>query len=86
MKNNKLIKLLNTLIYSLAFILLVISFSVAIPLLWRGFYYYHIDWYSLDQITGYTKEEIIYSFNALMDSLSSINLLVKVFFLIQKAE
>ena len=65
----KLIKSLNTLVYALSFIVLVISVPIAIVLLWRGFYYWHIDLLDITSLTGYTKDELIMSFDELMDSL-----------------
>ena len=65
----KLIKSLNTLVYALSFIVLVISVPIAIVLLWRGFYYWHIDLLDITSLTGHTKDELIMSFNELMDSL-----------------
>ena len=59
----------NTLIYALSFIILVVSFSIAIPLLRRDFYYLHIDLFDITGATGHTKDELIMSFNELMDSL-----------------
>ena len=60
---------LNTLIYAISFIVLVGSFSIAIPILWRGFYYLHIDLLNISEATGYSKSDLILSFNELMDSL-----------------
>ncbi len=66
---NKIGKILNTIIYSLVVTLFSLSFAIAIPLFWRGFYYLHIDAYNLVEVTGVSKSDLIYSFNDLMDSL-----------------
>ena len=66
---NKFLKFLNTLVYSIVVTLFALSFSIAIPLFWRGFYYLHIDPYHLVEVTGYSKSDLIFSFNELMDSL-----------------
>lgn len=64
-----LLRFLNTFIYGLSFLLAVVTFSIALPILWRGFYYLHIDLLNIPDIVGYSKEDIIFSFNELMDSL-----------------
>ena len=46
---------------------LVLSASVAVPLLWRGFYYLHINALDLPAKTGWTAEEIRYGFDEMMD-------------------
>ena len=59
----------NTFIYGIAFICLVVSFSIAVPILWRGFYYLHIDLLDIPSLTSVSKSDLIFSFNELMDSL-----------------
>ena len=59
----------NTLVYALSFIVLVVTFSIAIPILWRDFYFFHIDLLNITEATGYSKSDLIMSFNELMDSL-----------------
>lgn len=59
----------NTLVYALSFIVLVVTFSIAIPILWRDFYFFHIDLLNITEATGYSKQDLIMSFNELMDSL-----------------
>ena len=58
-------------IYTMALILalmaLVFSAAVAVPLLWRGFYYLHINGLDLPAKTGWTAEEIRYGFDEMMD-------------------
>lgn len=46
---------------------LVLSASVAVPLLWRGFYYLHIEAMELPAKTGWTAEEIRAAFDEMMD-------------------
>ena len=46
---------------------LVLSASVAVPLLWRGFYYLHINGLDLPARTGYTVAEIRGAFDEMMD-------------------
>ena len=57
--------------YTIALILslmaLVLSASVAVPLLWRGFYYLHIHALDLPAKTGWTAEEIRFAFDEMMD-------------------
>lgn len=45
----------------------VLSISIAVPLLWRGFYFLHIDALHLPERTGYTVQEIKDAFNEMMD-------------------
>lgn len=59
----------NTFVYALSFIVLVVTFSIAIPILWRDFYFFHIDLLNITEATGYSKQDLIMSFNELMDSL-----------------
>lgn len=59
----------NTLVYALSFIVLVVTFSIAIPILWRDFYFFHIDLLNITEATGCSKSDLIMSFNELMDSL-----------------
>lgn len=51
----------------LAAMALVLSASIAVPLLWRGFYYLHIDAMELPAQTGWTAEEIRGAFDEMMD-------------------
>lgn len=46
---------------------LIISASVAVPLVWRGFYYLHIDALHLPEKTGWTAAEIRAAFDEMMD-------------------
>lgn len=65
----RILNYFNTSIYGISFILLVVSFAISIPLLWREFYYFHIDALNLVKETGYSKIDLIASYNELMDSL-----------------
>ena len=59
----------NTFVYALSFIVLVVTFSIAIPILWRDFYFFHIDLLNITEATNCSKSDLIMSFNELMDSL-----------------
>ena len=52
---------------SLLLALFALSASVAVPVLWRGFYYLHIDALSLPETTGYSETVIREAFDAMMD-------------------
>lgn len=58
-------------VYTVAVILvlmaLVLSAAVAVPLLWRGFYYLHIEGLDLPAKTGWTAQEIRGAFDEMMD-------------------
>lgn len=66
---NKFVKTLNTAFFGLIVTLFVLSLSISLPLFIRQFYYWHIDLYNIVEITGVSKENLILSFNELMDSL-----------------
>lgn len=66
---NNFVKSLNTLFFGLIVTLFVLSLSISLPLFIRQFYYWHIDLYNIVEITGVSKENLIFSFNELMDSL-----------------
>ncbi len=51
----------------LALMALVLSGAIAVPLLWRGFYYLHINALGLADKTGWTAEEIQQGFDEMMD-------------------
>ena len=51
----------------LALMGLVLSAAVAVPLLWRGFYYLHIEALDLPEKTAWTAEQIRYGFDEMMD-------------------
>ena len=58
-------------LYTVAFIFalmaLVLSAAIGVPLLWRGFYYLHINGLDLPGRTGYTVLEIREAFDEMMD-------------------
>lgn len=58
---------LITLAGILTLALLVLSISIAVPILWRGFYYLHLDWTDIPERSGYTETEIREAFNEMMD-------------------
>lgn len=58
---------LYTLALIFALMALVLSVSIAVPLLWRGFYYLHIDALDLPAKTDWTAEEIRFGFDEMMD-------------------
>ena len=66
---NNFVKSFNTLFFGLIVTLFVLSLSISLPLFIRQFYYWHIDLYNIVENTGVSKENLIFSFNELMDSL-----------------
>lgn len=56
-----------TIALMIALMALTLSAAIAVPLLWRGFYYLHIDALGLPDKTGWTAEEIRYGFDEMMD-------------------
>ena len=51
----------------IALMALVLSAAIAVPLLWRGFYYLHIEALGLPEKTGWTALEIREAFDEMMD-------------------
>ena len=47
--------------------LFAVSLSIAVPVLWRGFYYLHIDALGLPSATGWDKDVIRDAFDEMMD-------------------
>ncbi|MBR0091603.1 MAG: TIGR01906 family membrane protein [Lachnospiraceae bacterium] len=56
-----------SILLSLVLALFAVSASVAVPTLWRGFYYLHIDALELPAQTGYSEDVIREAFDAMMD-------------------
>ena len=56
-----------TIMRTVSVALLIISVSIAVPLLWRGFYYMHINVLHLDEITPWNVYEIREAFDQMMD-------------------
>ena len=56
-----------TLLLIFALAALAVSAAVAVPLVWRGFYYLHIEALELPAKTGWTVEEIRAAFDEMMD-------------------
>ena len=61
-----------TMLLIFAVAMLVLSVSVAVPLVWRGFYYLHIDALELPAETGRTVAEIRGAFDEMMDFLKNL--------------
>lgn len=56
-----------TVLWSIILMLLVLSVSIAVPLVCRPFYYIHINALDLPEKTGFTAEEIREAFDEMMD-------------------
>ena len=54
-------------------IFLIITFSIALPIYVRPFYYAHIDAYNLEEVTGMNKEQIKEGYNEVLDYLTLPN-------------
>lgn len=63
MKHSKLL----TIVLALLIAVVLLSASIAAPILCRPFYYAHIDALELVQRTGFTREEIKTAFNEMLD-------------------
>lgn len=64
--NNKGIVILS-LLKIMLISLFIISFSIALPLIWRGFYYWHIEFLKLDSITPWSYTQIKEAFDDVMN-------------------
>lgn len=51
-------------------ILLIITFSIALPIYVRPFYYAHIDAYNLEEVTGKSREQIVSAYDEVLDYLT----------------
>ena len=56
-----------TVIFSAAIAVLVLSASIAVPLLFRPFYYFHIEYLNLPEHISLTTAQIMQAFNEVMD-------------------
>ena len=65
----KVLKTTNTIIYSLLFVLLLVSFAIGFVLLCWPLYYLMIDLFNITNLTGVSKADLILSFNELMSCL-----------------
>ncbi len=65
-RSNKLLSF----IFGLAAVVLIITFSIGLPIYIRPFYYAHIDALELDDFSGYTKEEIKEAYDEVLDFLT----------------
>lgn len=52
---------------ALAIALFILTLSIAVPILWRGFYYLHVDRLDLPGQTGLSREEILDAFHEMLD-------------------
>lgn len=61
---------LFTTIICVCLILFTITFSIALPIFVRPFYYAHIDAYNLEAVTGKSREQIITAYDQVLDYLT----------------
>lgn len=64
---------LLTILMCISTVILVISFSIAIPIYVRPFYYCQIESFDLVEKTGYEKEKIITAYDEVLDYLTLPN-------------
>jgi len=63
MKQSKLLTVALAVVTAVA----LLAFSIAVPILFRPFYYAHIDALALEERTGHTEEEIRTAFDEMLD-------------------
>ena len=64
---------LLTIVFGIAVFFFIISFSIALPIYLRFFYYLHINALSLPKITGYTYEQIKFAYDEVLNFLTLPN-------------
>lgn len=62
-----------TAVFSLATAVLILTFSISLPIYCRPFYYAHIDAYDLEEESGKTREEIKEAYDGVLDYLTLPN-------------
>ena len=60
----------RSLVFALALLIFILSFSIALPILFRPFYFLHIDALDLESVSGFQKSQIKESYNDLLDYLT----------------
>ena len=69
MQNNKLLNRFLTVILSVFLVILVITFSIGLPIYFRPFYYMQIENLGIPEKTGHTVSEIKDAYNEVLDFL-----------------
>ena len=59
-----------SLLFAVALFFFILTFSISLPIYCRPFYYAHIDSMNLSEESGFTKEEIIEAYDAVLDYLT----------------
>ena len=72
-KLNELKNKLISVLFMISVLILILSFSIGLPIYCRPFYYAHIDALDLPQQSGYTKEQIITAYDEVLDYLTLPN-------------
>jgi len=67
---NSFFNKLTSIVFAIALVVLIISFSIGIPIYFRPFYYMHIDALDIEESTGASKEELIEAYDELLDYLT----------------
>ncbi len=62
-----------TMVFGIAVFFFIISFSIALPIYLRFFYYLHINGLSLPEKTGYTYEQIKFAYDQVLNFLTLPN-------------
>lgn len=67
---NKIFSITLSLIFFISLALFLLSFSIAIPVLNRWFYFIQIKTLNISETSGYPYNDIVYSYNKLLDYLT----------------
>ena len=59
-----------SILFSVALFFFILTFSIGLPIYCRPFYYVHIDAMGLEEISGFTHEEIVEAYDEVLDYLT----------------
>lgn len=57
-------------IFAVALVILIITFSIGLPIYQRWFYYIHVDTLDMPEKSGFTRDEIIEAYDEVLDFLT----------------
>ncbi len=70
MQKSTIIKYILASFETVVVALFILSFSLAVPILARSYYYWNVDLLQIEKATGYDKETIIDAYDSVMDYLT----------------
>ena len=70
---NNQTNILTSSLFCVALFFFILTFSISLPIYCRQFYYLHIDYLELTEVSGFTKPEIIGAYDSVLDYLTLTN-------------